>query len=328
MKKGYKKNKIEFIDLFAGIGGTRIGLEKACRDLKLENKCVFSSEWDEACQKSYNALFGHRPEGDITKQSIKNKIPKKFDILLAGFPCQPFSSIGGREGFNNKAQGSLFYHIADILKNKKPAMFLLENVVGLKTHKNKKGEKTIDIIIKILENDLDYHVFMEVLNASDFGVPQDRKRIYIVGFSKKLWPQKDIIGFDFNKLRKKSTVYINKFLEKGGSARSITKHLQRVYINKKKDGRPQILKFNGKQISKTLVASYHKIQRLTGIFVEDGPTGLRLLTEKECRAIMGFPFDLPSLPVSSTQQYRQYGNSVVVPVIRKISGQMLKIYFR
>lgn len=323
-----KKRNIRFIDLFAGIGGTRIGTEQACRDLGIDQDCVFTSEWDKDCQKSYYSNFGIQPHGDITDSSVKKEIPGKFELLLAGFPCQPFSSIGKRQGFKHKTQGTLFFHIAEILKSHKPPLFLLENVSGLLTHKDQEGGKAADIMFKILDKELGYHVFYQILNASDYGVPQHRRRIYIVGFNKKLWPDKDKIGFNFNNLRKRPPVFINSFLEKNGKARSITKHLQNVYIKKKDDGRPQILNFGGKQISRTLVASYHKIQRLTGIFVEDGPTGLRLLTEKECRAIMGFPFNLPSLPVSSTQQYRQYGNSVAVPVIRKVLKEALGIYLK
>lgn len=306
--KENKKNLFTFIDLFSGIGGTRIALQN------VGGKCVFSSEWDKYCQLTYSSIFGEMPYGDITKIE-KERIPN-HDFLVAGFPCQPFSSIGKREGFKHKTQGILFYDIADILKIKKPPVFLLENVKGLVNHDN---NKTLNEILNVLENKLDYQVFWKVLDASDYGVPQFRKRIYIVGFSKTIRKNKKIL-FQFPE-KENNKVFINKFLEQNVTGYSITKHLQKAYIFKKDDGKPQIVDKNSRIRVKTLPASYHKIQRLTGAFVKDGPTGYRLFTENECKSIMGFPsiFRKLKFPVSRTQMYRQMGNSVAVPVVKKVA---------
>ncbi len=303
---------LKFIDLFAGIGGTRLAFEQQ------KMQCVFSSEWDPHSQKTYEANFGEIPEGDITKIPAA-KIPD-FDILVGGFPCQPFSSIGKRQGFEHETQGTLFFDIYRILKHKKPAAFLLENVKGLKTHNH---GKTWSIISQSLE-ELGYEIFAEILDSSDYGVPQRRQRIYIVGFNRSVISQ---TRFKFPPPTTKdesSKTGIGQFIEKNISDRSISKHLQSSYIHKLDDGRPEIVSSKTKTPVKTLVASYHKIQRLTGTFVADGPTGLRLLTDSECKAIMGFP---PSfiVPVSRTQMYRQFGNSVAVPVVSLIAKEIKKV---
>lgn len=304
-----KNSELRFIDLFAGIGGIRIAFERA------GGKCVYSSEWDSACQKTYEANFHEIPDGDITK--IKPKDIPDFDILTAGFPCQPFSSIGKRQGFLHKTQGTLFYDVARILKDKKPKAFLLENVPGLTTHDN---GNTFRTILETLKK-LDYEVFNKILDASDFGLPQSRKRIYIVGFKKKMYGE-NTITFDFPE-GKKRDVYINRFLESNMEGYSISKHLQDVYLFKKNDGRPAVVDKNSKIQIKTLVSSYHKIQRLTGTFVKDGKTGLRLFTVNECKAIMGFPKDF-KVPVSRTQMYRQFGNSVAVPAVEAVAKLLVQ----
>jgi DNA (cytosine-5)-methyltransferase 1 len=297
----------KFIDIFAGIGGFRLAFEAA------GGQCVFSSEWDVHSQKTYFANHGDYPHGDIT-QIPSDQIPN-FDVLAAGFPCQPFSSIGLRQGFLHQTQGTLFYEVARIIKDKQPLAFLLENVEGLLTHA---GGETMRVILETLR-ELGYTVFSKVLDASKFGVPQKRKRIYIVGY-KTLTLGK--IEFQFPK-KTKSDVYIDKFIESGVEGYGISEHLQNVYIFKKPDGKPEIVNPKSKIHVKTLVASYHKIQRLTGTFVRDGKTGLRLLTENECKAIMGFPKKFV-FPVSRTQMYRQMGNSVAVPVVTEIAKQIRK----
>jgi DNA (cytosine-5)-methyltransferase 1 len=297
---------IKFIDLFAGIGGMRLAFES------VGATCVFSSEWDKYAQKTYEANFGEIPDGDITK--IKATEIPKFDILLAGFPCQPFSSIGKREGFEHKTQGTLFYDVARIIDHHKPKAFLLENVAGLLTHDD--GRTFTTIISTLVE--LGYEVEYRILDASDFGVPQKRERIYIVGFKKT---KVRSVDFDFPRPRNKK-VGIGKFVEEGRNDLSITKHLQKVYIYKLPDGRPEVITPKSDFPVKTLVASYHKIQRLTGTFVADGPTGLRLLSENECKAIMGYPKSF-KIPVSRTQMYRQFGNSVAVPVIKAVARSIV-----
>ena len=296
-----------FIDLFAGIGGMRLAFEKA------GGECVFSSEWDKDSQRTYEANFGETPAGDITKIEATD-IPK-FDVLLAGFPCQPFSSIGKRAGFKHKTQGTLFYDVLRIIEAKRPSAFLLENVKGLVSHV--KG-KTLEVILRSLEEQ-GYAVHYKILDSADYGLPQVRKRIYIVGFNKR--KVKNSQEFTWPK-PKRNKVGIVGFVEKGVTDRSISKHLQNSYIFKLDDGRPEIIDKNSDFPVKTLVASYHKIQRLTGTFVSDGPTGLRLLTANECKAIMGFPKSF-IIPVSRTQLYRQFGNSVAVPVVSLVAKQMV-----
>ena len=166
---------IKFIDLFCGIGGFRVAMDEACRENDLIPKCVFSSDIDPFCQDSYELNFGHRPTGDITKVN-ENDIPD-HDILFAGFPCQPFSIIGQMQGFND-IRGTLFFDIARIIKHKQPKAFILENVKQLVGHNN--GE-TLKVIIKVLQKELGYHMQYAVLNALDYGLPQKRERVIIVG---------------------------------------------------------------------------------------------------------------------------------------------------
>ena len=296
-----------FIDLFAGIGGMRLAFEKA------GGECVFSSEWDRFAQQTYQTNFGEVPFGDITEIN-EREIPK-FDIVTAGFPCQPFSSIGKRQGFEHKTQGTLFYDVARIIAHHKPKAFLLENVSGLVTHD--KGN-TLATIIETLE-ELNYSVSYQILDSADFGVPQKRQRIYIVGFNKGKIRNAEFVFPKPRRLR----VGIGKFVENGHPELSISKHLQNVYIYKEDDGRPEVITPKSDFPVKTLVASYHKIQRLTGTFVKDGPTGLRLLSANECKAIMGFPKSF-KVPVSRTQMYRQFGNSVAVPVVKAVASAMIK----
>ncbi len=296
---------MKFVDLFAGIGGMRLAFEAA------GHRCVFSSEWDQFSQKTYQANFNDAPHGDITKIEAAD-IPA-FDILLAGFPCQPFSSIGKRQGFEHPTQGTLFYDVVRILSHHRPKAFLLENVKGLINHDE---GRTWRVIQETLD-ELNYEVHSKILDAADFGVPQHRERIYIVGFDRAAKKHRE---FEFPQpLKRKAN--IGDFVETGIDDRSISKSLQSNYLFKLNDGRPEIISPNTQGTVKTLVASYHKIQRLTGTFVADGPTGLRLLSENECKAIMGFPKKF-KVPVSRTQMYRQFGNSVAVPVIKRIAQSM------
>lgn len=300
--------KLKFIDLFAGIGGMRQGFEDD------NTICVFSSEWDKFSQKTYEANYGEIPYGDITE--IKEKDIPEHDVLLAGFPCQPFSSIGKREGFMHETQGTLFFDVLRIIKHHRPKMFLLENVQGLLTHDS---GNTMRVIVASL-NELGYSVSYKVLDAQNFGLPQVRKRVIIVGFDNNL----NITNFNIPE-GQESNVPIGKFLEENPTGYSISKHLQSSYLFKKDDGRPQLIDKNSDIQVKTLVASYHKIQRLTGTFVKGGETGIRLLSQLECKRIMGFPDDF-IIPVSRTQMYRQFGNSVAIPMIKEVANAM-KIEF-
>ena len=305
--KCQEKPIFTFIDLFAGIGGFRLAMEAN------GGRCVYSSEWDDAAKQTYYANYGEVPYGDITKVDPAD-IPN-FDILTGGFPCQPFSSIGKREGFKHKTQGTLFFFIAKIIEQKKPKVFLLENVPGLLSHQE---GKTFETIMDVLKNELGYFVYTNVLNSADFKVPQERKRLYFVGFRKDL----SIGNYSFPKACNHK-VGIGQFIEKNAEGPSISEHLQKSYLFKKDDGHPEIIDEKSDFPVKTLVATYHKIQRITGTFVKGGKTGLRLLTERECRAIMGFPNNF-IIPVSRTQMYHQFGNSVAVPVVTAISKQIIK----
>lgn len=292
-----------FIDLFAGIGGIRKAFES------VGGGCVFSSEIDYHAQYTYYTNFGVVPFGDIT-QIDPLTIPK-HDVICAGFPCQPFSSIGKREGFEHPTQGTMFHEILNIIDIKKPKVVFLENVAGIINHDKK---NTLKVIISELEK-RNYKVHYTLLNAKDFGVPQSRNRFYLVAFSTKVdfeFPNPPMLSED-----------IGKYVETGVKGYSISKHLQKSYLFKVDDGRPAIIDQNTKGHIKTLVSTYHKIQRLTGTFVRDGETGLRLLTASECKAIMGFPEDFV-IPVSRTQMYRQMGNSVVIKVVQKIAKEIVK----
>lgn len=315
IQEGYKKitehdtkkvdETLTFIDLFAGVGGIRQGFEDE------HTSCVFSSEWDKFSVKTYEANYGEIPFGDITK--IDEKDIPSHDVLLAGFPCQPFSNIGKREGFGHETQGTLFFDVLRILKYHMPQMFLLENVPGLLTIQN--GE-TFKVILDSLES-LGYSVFFDVLDAQNFGLAQVRKRVVIVGFH----PDLDISTFAFPQGNSEKRVPVSSILEDNPQGYSISKHLQESYLFKKDDGKPQLVdQFSDIQV-KTLVASYHKIQRLTGTFVKGGETGVRLLSELECKRLMGFPDDF-IIPVSRTQMYRQMGNSVAVPMMREVANAM------
>ena len=319
IEEGYKtimeienkaSSKLTFIDLFAGIGGIRQGFEDQ------NTKCVFSSEWDKFSAKTYEANYGEAPYGDITQ--INEKDIPKHDVLLAGFPCQPFSNIGKRQGFGHETQGTLFFDVLRILRYHMPKMFLLENVPGLLTIQ--KGE-TFRVILENLE-DLGYTVFYDVLDAQNFGLPQVRKRVVIVGFH----PDLNISSFAFPQGSNEVRVPVSSILEKKPKGYDISEHLQQYYLFKKDDGKPQVIDNTSDIQVKTLVASYHKIQRLTGTFIKEGDTGLRLFSELECKRLMGFPDDF-LIPVSRTQMYRQMGNSVAVPMIKEVADAMKEELF-
>ncbi len=298
-----RNKKYKFIDLFAGIGGIRKSLES------IGGGCMFSSEIDPHAQFTYYTNYGVVPYGDITK--INPSIIPDHDILCGGFPCQPFSNIGKREGFEHPTQGTMFHEVLRILEVKKPRVVFLENVAGLVTHDN---GNTLETILNELEK-LGYSCQYTLLNSKDFGVPQSRVRFYLVGFL-------DDVNFSFPQ---PPMVYsdIGDFVEEGVEGYSISEHLQNSYLFKKDDGRPILIDRNTKGHVKTLVSTYHKIQRLTGTFVKDGETGIRLLTQNECKAIMGFPDDFV-IPVSRTQMYRQMGNSVVIKVVSEIAKEIDK----
>ena len=324
--------RYRIIDLFAGIGGIRLGFESTGRCC-----CVFTSEWDAQCCKTYLANWPDTEiKGDIREISPES-IPD-FDILCAGFPCQPFSTIGKREGFEHKTQGTLFFYIAKIIKEKKPKAFLLENVPGIVSHN---GGTTMKTICEVLRQDLGYAMDYCILDAADFGLPQFRKRIYFVGFRKDLGI--DVCGTDFERncgafgAKDSALRYVyprgsfcdnhvgfGRYMETNAIGPSVSIHLQTNYLFKVNDGHPQVVDEHTEFPVKTLCASYHKIQRLTGTFVRGGETGIRLFTERECKALQGFPEDF-KVPVSRTSMYHQFGNAVAVPVVAAVAKEIVEI---
>lgn len=296
--------KFTFIDLFAGIGGVRQAFEN------IGGKCIFSSEIDSFAKFTYYTNFGVVPFSDITKISTE-EIPN-HDVLCAGFPCQPFSYIGKRQGFKHPTQGSMFYEIIRIIKDKKTPIIFLENVSGILNHNH---GHTLSVIIESLEN-IGYKVKYNILDSSQFGIPQIRKRFYLVAFLDKT------LSFQFPTPPMLSR-NIGDIIQTNVTGYSISKHLQKTYLFKKNDGKPELIDKNSIGSIKTLVSTYYKIQRLTGTFVKDGETGIRLLTKDECKAIMGFPENF-IIPVSRTQMYRQLGNSVVIPVVTEIAAKIDK----
>lgn len=304
-----------FVDLFCGIGGFRIPFEE------LGAKCVFSSDIDKHSQMTYEANFGEKPKGDITKIS-SGEIPG-HNILLAGFPCQPFSisgvskkkSLNRPHGFLDEAQGTLFFEIARILKEKKPDCFVLENVKNLRSHD--KG-LTYSIIKKTLQ-DLGYSiVFDDVIDAAGI-VPQHRERIFIIGFRRNV---------HFGPLRfEKRNVEIGGILERRVDKKYTLSDNLWAYLQdyaKKQKARGNgfgygLVRMDG--MARTLSARYYKDG--SEILIPQRNKPPRRLTPLECSRLMGFPENF-KIPVSDTQAYRQFGNAVVVPVVRVIAREVIR----
>lgn len=311
----------KIIDLFAGIGGLRLGIEKAICKNGDTSKCVFSSEIDKYAIQTYITNFGKTNfYGDITnlknEKNIREIIPN-FDILLAGFPCQPFSQAGLRKGFDD-TRGTLFFWIKKILEIKKPNSFLLENVKHLKGHNN--GE-TLKTILSILRKDY-YVPEPKILNARDFGLPQNRERIYIVGFLKNNG------NFEYPRPLKIQTS-VGSILEKRVSKKyTISSKLWQGHQRRKKEHR---VKGNGfgyglfdknSNYTNTISARYYKDG--SEVLISRGKNkNPRKLTERECARLQGFPENF-KIPVSCNQAYKQFGNSVPVKVIEAIGEQMIK----
>jgi len=307
--------KYRFIDLFAGIGGFRIAFEETGA------QCVFSNEIDKFACQTYETNFGDNPLGDITK--IKAKDVPEHDILAAGFPCQPFSiagvskynSLGVAHGFKNKTKGTLFFDIARIIEHHKPAAFVLENVKGLKSHD--KG-KTWKIIESVLGNDLNYTIYSKILDAASL-VPQHRERIFIVGFRKPL-------DYEFPVLPDKKPKLTDILKDKVDEKYTLTDHLWTYLQNYKKKHEAKghgfgfgMAKLDG--VSRTLSARYYKDG--SEILIPQQGKNPRRLTPRECARLQGYP-DSFDIPVSDTQAYKQFGNSVAVPVVKIVSKSLVK----
>jgi len=311
---------LRFIDLFAGIGGMRLAFEAN------GGKCVYSSEWNKYSQETYKANFGDEPDGDITQVDAAN-IPD-HEILVAGFPCQPFSiagvskknSLGRATGFEDKTQGTLFFDVCRILKAKRPNAFMLENVKNLTSHD--KGN-TFRVIKEALE-ELDYQIFYQVIDGQAF-VPQHRERIIIVGFDRKRYGQDIDFKFDITPVEPKPTV--KDILESNVDSKytltdKLWNYLQ-AYAQKHKEAGNGfgygIAPLDG--VSRTLSARYFKDG--SEILIAQEGKNPRRLTPRECARLQGFPDDF-KIVVSDTQAYKQFGNSVVVPLMTNIAGLIVK----
>lgn len=309
-----EKGRYKMIDLFAGIGGTRLGFHQTNAV-----NIVFTCEWDKYAQKTYVANYGDMPVGDITKVN-ENEVPNHH-ILVGGFPCVAFSQAGLKRGFED-TRGTLFFDIARIIKEKRPDTFLLENVKNLLTHD--KG-RTFAVIKKTLD-DLNYEVYYKVLAARDFGVPQNRERIYIVGFNKdKVSNFKD---FTFPVPPRTKTL-VGDILEKDVDEKyTISDKLWQGHQRRKVDN-----KLAGKGFgysifneespyTNTISARYYKDG--SEILIEQKGKNPRKITPREASRLQGFPKEF-IIPVSDSQAYRQFGNSVAVPVIHAIAKNIIAI---
>jgi len=313
-------HKFKFIDLFAGIGGIRLAFQN------LGGKCVFTSEWDTYSKKTYEANFGEVPFGDITKIAEKN-IPD-HDILLGGFPCQPFSiagvskknALGRAHGFLDETQGTLFFDVARIIKHKKPTAFMLENVKNLVSHD--KG-KTFKVITETLK-ELGYSIHYKVLDGKHF-VPQHRERIIIVGFRNSILKGKE--NFEFPKLPELKKSF-KEILEPSVDKKyTLSDHLWNYLQEYAKKHKAKGNGFgfgltNMDGISRTMSARYYK-DGAEILIPQDGKSPRRL-TPRECARLQGFP-DNFIIPVSDNQAYKQFGNSVVTPLIQAVGKNIVKV---
>jgi DNA (cytosine-5)-methyltransferase 1 len=314
---------LTFIDLFAGIGGFRYALEEFGLD------CVFSSEWDKHAQVTYKANFGDNPHGDITKITLDD-IPD-HDVLCGGFPCQAFSVSGKRKGFED-TRGTLFFDVARIAKYHQPKVLFLENVKNFAVHDN---GKTLATVINTLD-EIGYNSFYKVLNASNFGVPTARQRIYIVAFRKDL----NITNFDFPK-KAGNQISLLDILEKDNQETKACEiirddiYLKPVIVEKDIFGNyPQkpirVGTINGggqgeriySPLGHSITLSAHGggAAAKTGAYLINGK--IRKLTPRECARVMGFPESF-KIPVTKTQAYKQFGNSVAIPVLKAIFKEVL-----
>lgn len=324
-----ERPRFKFIDLFAGIGGFRLAMQS------LGGKCVFSSEWDEQAKKTYFANFGEVPFGDITKEETKQFIPDGFDVLCAGFPCQAFSIAGRRGGFED-TRGTLFFDVAEIIRRKKPKVFFLENVKGLVNHDR---GRTLATILNVLREDLGYFVpEPKVINAKDFGVPQNRERIFIVGFRQDLGitdfsypePLDEVVAFE--DVKESEPVSVKYYLS--------TQYLKTLEDHKKRheskgngfgfeiipdDGIANAVVCGGMGRERNLVYDdrLEDFTPVTHIKGEVNRLGIRKMTPREWARLQGFPDDY-LIPVADASAYKQFGNSVAVPAIRATAEKLIE----
>lgn len=319
--------KFTFIDLFAGIGGMRTAFQS------LGGKCVFSSEWDTKAQETYFANFGEVPFGDITK--IETSRVPRHEILVAGFPCQAFSIAGARGGFDD-TRGTLFFDVARLIEAKKPEAFLLENVKGLKSHDR---GRTLATILNTLRDDLGYYVpDPEIVNARNFGVPQNRERIFIVGFRRKsaftefTYPVSAGKDRTINDIKESEEVSV-KYYMSTQYLRTLEEHRRRHEAKGNgfgfeiipDDGVANAIVVGGMGRERNLVIDHRltDFRPVTKIKGEVNRRGIRRMTPREWARLQGFP-DKFIIPVSDAQAYKQFGNSVAVPAIAATGKKILK----
>lgn len=298
-------SRFKFIDLFAGIGGIRLGFEAH------GGECVFSSEWDTFAQDTYEANFGECPHGDITKINPK-EIPS-HDILLGGFPCQAFSICGDQKGFLD-TRGTLFFNIEQILKEKKPYAFMLENVKNLKSHD--KG-RTFEVIVEHLKS-LGYFVHHTVLNSLDFGVPQKRERTIIVGFKENIrfnFPRPKNIKPSLEKILEDEDVIEKKYFA--------SEDIKQKRLEKVKPNYPTPSIWHENKSGNISALEYSCALRAGASYNYLLVNGIRRPTPRELLRLQGFP-DTFKIVVPYTQIRKQAGNSVTVPVIEAVAKEMLK----
>lgn len=301
--------QFKYIDLFAGIGGIRMPFQN------LGGKCVFSSEIDKYAAQTYEANYGEKPSGDITK--IEASTIPNFDILLAGFPCQAFSIAGKRKGFED-TRGTMFFEVERILEEKKPKSFLLENVKGLTNHEH---GRTFKVMLDILENKLGYKVYYKILNAKNFGLPQNRERIMIVGF------KNHNINFEFPSELNEETKVGDILVDNPDPKYTISdkiweSHQLRKERNRAKGNGFGYCLFNeNSPYTSTISARYYK-DGSEILIAQDGKNP-RKLTPREAARLQGYP-DTFKIVVSDTQAYKEFGNSVPVNMINAVAQSMYK----
>ena len=330
-----KNPKFTFIDLFAGIGGFRIAMQE------LGGKCVYSSEFDAQAQKTYMANYGEMPFGDITKELTKSYIPDNFDVLCGGFPCQAFSLAGKRLGFEDETRGTLFFEIEEILRRKQPKAFFLENVKGLMIHK---GGQTIKTILEHLD-DAGYDVVPpQTVNAMDFGVPQHRERVYIIGFRKDLHidinkfeylePQtvgesrprfRDVIEKDEVSVKYYlSTVYMETLIRHKARHEAAGHGFGYKIIDLDGVANAIVVGGMGREGNLIIDKRLTNFTPVTNIKGEVNRDGIRKMTPREWARLQGFPESF-KIVVADASAYKQFGNSVAIPAIKATAENELKL---
>lgn len=326
MSKFGNKRSFAFIDLFAGIGGIRIAFEN------LGGNCVYSCEWDKYCQETYEANFGEKPVGDV--KDVKEEDVPDHDILTAGFPCQAFSIAGKRGGFED-TRGTLFFDIARILKEKNPKALFLENVKGLMNHR---GGETLKTILRVLRKDLGYFVpDPQVVNAKNFGVPQNRERVFIVGFRKDLgidsfdYPEGNGVKTSLQDILEKEPVSVKYYLS-DVYLNSLREHKKRhkqkghgfgyEIVDKDEVANAIVVGGMGRERNLVVDRRLENFEPVTNIKGKVNREGVRRMTPREWARLQGFG-DKFEIPVSDTQAYKQFGNSVAIPAVQAVAEKVL-----